>query len=405
MMKQEMTSEMTEEEWIYFSRQFANLFGIPVRLYHEKKEIYSYFMLNLSTDPLSLCVDKVLRKKEPISYYVYNNFFYYGIVNHETYQFIVGPVTELKVSEHELKKLGFSLHLQKEELPLFVSEMNSLSGMHLDTLLQSLILYSYTVSRTMYNISDIRIGITEQGILSSEMKEKEASVSVETDFCENWERSFFIEKDITKKIMQGDVEGLIDGATKVPSVSSGQLAPYLIRHHKNFFIRLETIAARAAIQAGLDVDEIFSVEEKYIAKCESLCDIDRIKNLQYHMILDYADRVRKLHQYHGASSDLVRKVTKYIRNHISESIKTSDIATYCGKSRGGVTTEFKKQTGMNLSDFIKMKKIQEAEELLYETDQSLSSVSSFLGFSSQSHFCKVFKEIKGITPMEYRKKK
>lgn len=167
-MKQEMTSEMTEEEWIYFSRQFANLFGIPVRLYHEKKEIYSYFMLNLSTDPFSLCVDKVLRKKEPISYYVYNNFFYYGIVNHETYQFIVGPVTELKVSEHELKKLGFSLHLQKEELPLFVSEMNSLSGMHLDTLLQSLILYSYTVNRTMYNISDIRIGITEQGILSSE---------------------------------------------------------------------------------------------------------------------------------------------------------------------------------------------------------------------------------------------
>ncbi|MDE5945724.1 MAG: AraC family transcriptional regulator [Oscillospiraceae bacterium] len=90
---------------------------------------------------------------------------------------------------------------------------------------------------------------------------------------------------------------------------------------------------------------------------------------------------------------------------MSEAIKTSDIADYLGKSRGGLTTEFKKHTGMNLSDFIKLKKIQEAEELLYSTDKSLASISDYLGFSSQSHFCRVFKEIKNITPNEYRAKK
>ncbi|WP_303022854.1 hypothetical protein [uncultured Ruminococcus sp.] len=36
------------------------------------------------------------------------------------------------------------------------------------------------------------------------------------------------------------------------------------------------------------------------------------------MILDYADRVRKLQQYHGDCSRLVRSVTQYIRSHISE---------------------------------------------------------------------------------------
>ena len=91
--------------------------------------------------------------------------------------------------------------------------------------------------------------------------------------------------------------------------------------------------------------------------------------------------------------------------YISDAIKTSDIADYLGKSRGGLTTEFKKQTGMNLSDFIQLKKIQEAEELLYETGKSLISISTYLGFSSQSHFCRVFKEVKGMTPSEYREKK
>ena len=217
-------------------------------------------------------------------------------------------------------------------------------------------------------------------------------------------RSFAIEKEMIKKVMNGDVEGLIDGATKIPSVSSGNLAPHLLRHSKNFFIKLETIMARAAIEAGLDVDEILLIEEMYIQKCESLNNIDRIKNLQYHMIIDYADRVKKFKQYNGQHSKLVNEVSKYIRAHISEPIKTADIAEYFGKSRGGITTEFKKQTGMNLSDFIKLKKIQEAQELLYETNKSLALISDYLGFSSQSHFTRVFKEITEITPKEYRKK-
>ena len=143
----------------------------------------------------------------------------------------------------------------------------------------------------------------------------------------------------------------------------------------------------------------------YIRKCESLEDIDRIKNLQYHMIIDFADRVNKMNQYNQNNSILVSQISKYIQNHISESIKTSDIANYLNKSRGRITTEFKNQTGINLSDFIRIKKIEEAEELLSHTDKSLVFISNYLGFSSQSHFCKVFKDIKGVTPDQYRKKK
>ena len=122
------------------------------------------------------------------------------------------------------------------------------------------------------------------------------------------------------------------------------------------------------------------------------------------MVIDYADRVNKLNQHNENSSAIVNEVSKYIKNHISEPIKTSDIADYLKKSRGRITTGFKKQTGINLSDFINIKKIQEAEELLCQTSKSLVFISNYLGFSSQSHFCKIFKEIKGITPREYREK-
>lgn len=396
---------MTEKELIYLSRQFANMFGMPVRLYKKAAQIYFFSAANLPADPIVLCLDSIMKKNAEVSYYVDDNFFYYGIVNYNDYKFVTGPVSELKMPEKELRKLAFILELPESEALIFVSEMMSLSGIHLDTVIQTVILYNFVVNRTMYNISDIRIGNTEQKNISSEIKENEFSSEIYDNVHLNNARTFSIEKDIIRKIMNGDVDGLIDGASKIPSVSSGNLAPHLIRHQKNFFIKLETIASRAAINGGLDVDEALAAEEMYITKCESLEDIDRIKNLQYHMILDFADRVKKLHKYNEHNSKLVRDVSAYIRAHISEPIKTSDIADALKKNRVSLTTEFKNKTGVNLSDFINMKKIQEAEELLVKTNKSLVAISNFLGFSSQSHFCRVFKKIIGITPTEYRSKK
>lgn len=396
---------MKENDLVYLSRQFANMFAFPVRLYNNMEKIYFYSPVNISVDPADLCINRIMERNDEVSYYVYDSFWYYGIVNYKSYKFVAGPVSEVRVSDNDIKKLGFLLDIDKNDMLLFVSEMKSLFGIHLDTMIQSIILYNFSVNRTLYDISDIRIKNSEQNNISSNLKKDEISLNSYVKFYYNYARSYSIEKDIIKKVMNGDVDGLIDGAKKIPSVSSGNLSSHLIRHQKNFFIKLETIVARASIEAGLDVDEIFSLEEMYIRKCESLEDIDRIKNLQYHMIIDFADRVNKMNQYNQNNSILVSQISKYIQNHISESIKTSDIANYLNKSRGRITTEFKNQTGINLSDFIRIKKIKEAEELLSRTNKSLVFISNYLGFSSQSHFCKVFKDIKGVTPDQYRKKK
>lgn len=394
-----------ENDLVYLSRQFANMFALPVRLYNNMEKIYFYSPVNISVDPADLCINRIMERNDEVSYYVYDSFWYYGIVNYKSYKFVAGPVSEVRVPDNDIKKLGFLLDIDKNDMLLFVSEIKSLFGIHLDTMIQSIILYNFSVNRTLYDISDIRIKNSEQNNISSNLKKDEISLNSYVEFYYNYARSYSIEKDIIKKVMNGDVDGLIDGAKKIPSVSSGTLSSHLIRHQKNFFIKLETIVARASIEAGLDVDEIFSLEEMYIRKCESLEDIDRIKNLQYHMIIDFADRVNKMNQYNQNNSLLVSQISKYIQNHISESIKTSDIANYLNKSRGRITTEFKNQTGVNLSDFIRIKKIEEAEELLSRTNKSLVFISNYLGFSSQSHFCKVFKDIKGVTPYQYRKKK
>ena len=129
--------------------------------------------------------------------------------------------------------------------------------------------------------------------------------------------------------------------------------------------------------------------------------IEGLTNLQYRMILDFTERVEKI-RLGKQPSQLALDVSNYVRHHLSESISTEQIADFLFMSRSHLSTKFKAETGMTLTDFITKEKIEEAKRLLLYTDKSILAISSFLGFSSQSHFSQVFKKQTGKSPNEYR---
>ena len=56
---------------------------------------------------------------------------------------------------------------------------------------------------------------------------------------------------------------------------------------------------------------------------------------------------------------------------------------------------------MTLKDYIIKMKIREAKGLMENSNKTLISISTALGFSSQSHFTRAFKKETGMTPKEY----
>ena len=121
------------------------------------------------------------------------------------------------------------------------------------------------------------------------------------------------------------------------------------------------------------------------------------------MILEFTEQVEKLHRGKHTSK-LSLDVANYVRHHLSEPISVDKMAEEFFLSRPHLSTKFKQETGMTLTDFILNEKTEEAKRLLRYSDKSQSAISSFLGFSSQGHFAKVFKKYAGVTPNEYREK-
>lgn len=131
------------------------------------------------------------------------------------------------------------------------------------------------------------------------------------------------------------------------------------------------------------------------------------------------NRIKKLrHEKHGGvfnapisqrterrgsnGSKLAIRVANYVKHHLSEPITAEAIARELYMGRSYFSTKFKEETGLSVTDFVLMQKVEEARRLLVYTDRAFSDIAAYLGFSSQSHFNRVFKNYTGKTPKEYR---
>ena len=181
----------------------------------------------------------------------------------------------------------------------------------------------------------------------------------------------------------------------------GVIANDALRQYKNTFIVTATLASRAAIKGGMDAEDALSLSDEYIRKSELMSGVESIVNLQYHMVLDYTRRVERVRLGKNPSK-LLMQVTNYVQHNLSRPLDVDDLAKSLFISRTHLASKFKLETGMTLTDFILGEKIEEAKRLLRYSDKSLTLIADYLGFSSQSHFTRIFKKYSGQTPREYR---
>lgn len=69
-----------------------------------------------------------------------------------------------------------------------------------------------------------------------------------------------------------------------------------------------------------------------------------------------------------------------------------------------MTHKFKEETGLSVTDYIKFAKIERAKVLLKSTNQTVRDYCCCHFFSTRNYFSRIFQEVTGQTPMEYREK-
>lgn len=92
----------------------------------------------------------------------------------------------------------------------------------------------------------------------------------------------------------------------------------------------------------------------------------------------------------------------YVDEHLRIAPTLGDMALRVGMSPSHFAKKFRQSTGLSLCRFINRRRIARSLETL-KNDASLASIALDLGFSSQSHFTRLFSGLTGMTPAKYRK--
>lgn len=106
----------------------------------------------------------------------------------------------------------------------------------------------------------------------------------------------------------------------------------------------------------------------------------------------------------GKLTNMITRVLDFVSYHYMEDIKVEDLAKSCHISETHFRRIFTSYMKVTPLEYINTVRIQTACELLQKTDDPVADIAHKCGFTTNSTFNRNFKQIMGVTPIEWRKR-
>ncbi|MGO5335753.1 helix-turn-helix domain-containing protein [Bilifractor sp. LCP19S3_H10] len=392
-----------EMDYIALCRNFFSATNIPVALTKNDHAIYSSLNDILGTTPVYYREQFPMNEENnPCFCGDYPDIEYGRIMIEGTgYDLILGPVFSVPVTDEIIRQAVKGAAISLEQREQFVEMIYAVPCLSQTQFAQYLALLHQCLNHKTVDMGKF---FSENDLDIRSRKEQQTGRMAKDQEEENTHNSYYFELELYQLVKEGNTEKLKKflSATRQP-LKEGKMAASPLRHAKNVFISVVTKAGMmGAIPGGVDVEKTYQLMDYYIQECEQMTKIERINQLQYVMLMDFCQRSGEHHIPDGISPDVYKCMT-YIREHTNESISVEDAAASVNRSSSYMMKHFKNELGINMGAYIMRCKLEEAKSLLTYSEKSLTEISNFLCFSSQSYFQNVFKKQYGVTPLQYRK--
>ena len=101
----------------------------------------------------------------------------------------------------------------------------------------------------------------------------------------------------------------------------------------------------------------------------------------------------------------VAHAIQHMNRYCDSNARLEDYAAMCCMSKYHFLRVFREVTGVTPMEYRGRIRIDHAKELLQNSYYSVSEIGEILGYSSLSYFSAAFKKAEGVSPIEYQKKK
>lgn len=184
---------------------------------------------------------------------------------------------------------------------------------------------------------------------------------------------------------------------------NGVLSQNPLQNQKFHFVILAAMITRFCVESGLERETAYNMSDIFIQRVDLCTSIPQINELQLSMVVEYTTLMQE-NRKRNVYSRQITKCIDYIYDNLHHKPTVNDIAEYLRMTPAYLSKLFAKEVKMPLSTYIKEQRITAAANMLQYTDYSISEISEYFEFSSQSHFTSAFQSMYGLTPKKYRDK-
>lgn len=169
--------------------------------------------------------------------------------------------------------------------------------------------------------------------------------------------------------------------------------PITIRHYFEHAINVEMCRI---LPEG---EKRYRIAEQFLSRLKESQTFDEVLSV-YESCMEYLQSASDEQEY---LSKPVKDILYYISQHYAEDITLDQVSRMVELSRTYVCGLFKKEMGVNLTNYIMNYRIEKAKAFLRETNLKSYEIAEKVGFLDESYFSRTFKKVTGQSPNAFKK--
>ncbi len=237
------------------------------------------------------------------------------------------------------------------------------------------------------------------------------------NYDKEWNSAELIQREVTiahrppedellfyNAVKNGDIDFVTNNCLRhvfINPEGMGRLSENPLQNLKYHFVITAAMITRTCIDGGMEAEKAYGLSDFYIQKADKCQSKEEISDIHQIMCSDFTRKMQQLRKNKVHSKHIVLCID-YIYNHIHSRVTLKELAEQLDLSESYLSKLFVSEVGITISDYIRKKKIERAENMLKFSDYDIADIANYFSFSSQSHFTQAFEKQVGLSPKKYR---
>lgn len=120
-------------------------------------------------------------------------------------------------------------------------------------------------------------------------------------------------------------------------------------------------------------------------------------------LIRYQSRTTHIYKTMDLENESIQRAADYIFHNYDKPITLTEMANMLHLNRTYFSKKFKQATGIGFKEYLTRIRIRRAEQLLLESNMSITEIAFACGFTDSNYFGDAFRHINGVSPLAYRK--